>query len=104
MWQWDRLILSIRIAPRAKGEKGTILDWSVVLDLWKVLKDTYCHVFFNNFFNSTTLIQKLHDNRLYGLGTACSNKINKPQMKKDKKMKRGDWKDDGAKKIEGFLI
>ena len=63
----------------------------VVLDLCQVLKDTYRHVFFDNFFNSFTLIQKLHDNGLYGLGKARSDRINMPQMKKDKAMKRGDY-------------
>ena len=62
-----------------------------MLDLCQFLKDTYCHVFFDNFFNSPTLIQKLHDNGLYGLGTARSDRINMPQMKKDKEMKPGDY-------------
>ena len=61
----------------------------VVLGLCQVLKDTYCYVFSDNFFNSLTLIQKLHDNGLYGLGTACFDGINMPQMKKDKEIKRG---------------
>ena len=66
------------------------LGSSVVQDLSQVLKDTYCQVFFDNFFNSPTLIQKLHDNGLYGLGTARSDTINMRQMKKDKEMKWGD--------------
>ena len=41
---------------------------------------------FYRFFNSTTLFQKLHDNGLYGLGTARSNRINMVQIKKDKEM------------------
>ena len=63
----------------------------MVLHLCQVLKDTYCHVFFDNFFNSPTLIQNLHDNGLYGVGTARSDRINMPQMKKDKEMKQGDY-------------
>ena len=66
------------------------LGSNVVLDLCQVLKDTYCQVFFNKFLNGPTLIQELQDNGLYGLGTARSNRINIPQMKKDKDMKRGD--------------
>ena len=54
------------------------LGLNVVLDLCQILKDTYCHVFFDNFFNSPTLIQKLHDNGLYGLGKARSNRISMP--------------------------
>ena len=49
------------------------------------------YLFFDNFFNSPTLIQKLHDNGLQGLGAACSNRINMSQMNKDKEMKRGDY-------------
>ena len=60
----------------------------MVQDLCQVLKDTYCHVF----FNSPTLIQKLHDNGLHGLGIARSERTNMPQMKKDKEMKRRDDK------------
>ena len=56
----------------------------VVLDFWKVLRNAYCHVFLDNLFSSPTLIQKLHDNGLYGLGTVRSNRINMPQMEKDK--------------------
>ena len=63
----------------------------VVLDLCQVLKDTYCQVFFDNFFNSPSLIQKLHNNGLHGVGTARSDIINMPQMKKDKEMKQRDY-------------
>ena len=61
----------------------------MVLDLCQVLQDTFCDMFFDKFFNSPTLIQKLHDK--YGLGRALSDRINMPQMKKDKEMKRGDY-------------
>ena len=70
-----------------KEKKELNLDSSVVLDLFKVLKDTCCHMFFDNFFNSPTLSQKLHDNGLYGLGTTRSDKINIPLIKKYKEMK-----------------
>ena len=66
------------------------LGSSVVLDLCQVLKGTYCHEFFDNFFSSPTLIQTLHNNGLHGLGIARSNRINMLQMKKDKEMKRED--------------
>ena len=52
------------------------LGSSVVLGLCQVLKDTYRHMFFDNFFNSPTLIKKVHDNELYGLGTSHSDRIN----------------------------
>ena len=59
----------------------------VVLDLCQVLKNTHRPVFFDDFFNNPTLIQKLHDNGLYGLGTVHSDSVNMLQMKKDKEMK-----------------
>ena len=68
-------------------KKELNLGLSVALDLCQVLKDTYCHVFLETFFNSPTLIQKLHDNGLYDFGTARSDRINMPQMKKNKEMK-----------------
>ena len=74
-----------------KEKRELNLALIVVLDLCQVLKDTYRHVFFDNFFNSFTLIQKLHDNGLYGPGKARSDRINMPQIKKDKEMKRGDY-------------
>ena len=91
MWQWNRLRLSIRIVPTAKIENKIEFRFDVVLDLCQVLKDTYCHVFFDNFFNSPTLIQRLHDNGLYGLGKARSDRVNMLQMRKDKEMKWGDY-------------
>ena len=48
-------------------------------------------MFFVDFINSPTLIQKLHDSALYGLIIVCSNRINMPQIKKDEEMKRGDY-------------
>ena len=45
---------------------------------------------FDYFFNSSTLIQKLHDNGLYGLDTPCFDRINWPQIK-NKEMKQGDY-------------
>ena len=67
------------------------LGSSMVLKLCQALKDIYFYVFFDSFFNNPTLTQKLHDNALYDLGTARTNRINMRQMKKDKEMKRGDY-------------
>ena len=62
---------------RGRKEKSELnLCSSVVLELCQVLKNIYYHVFFDNFFNSPTLIKKLHDNGLYGLNTARSDRIN----------------------------
>ena len=80
-------VYQLELCQGQKEKRELNLGSSVVLDLCQVLKDTYCHVFLDIFFNSPTLIQKLHDNRLYGLGTAHSDRINMLQMKKDKEMK-----------------
>ena len=59
-----------------KEKRELNLGSSLAPDLSQVLKDAYCHALFENFFNSPTLIQKLHHNELYGLGTSCSDRIN----------------------------
>ena len=84
-------VCQLELYKGRKMKRELNLVSSVVLDLCQVLKDTYCHLFYDNFFNSPTLIQKLHDNGQYDLGTARSNRINMPQMKKNKEMKRGDY-------------
>ena len=84
-------VCQVELYQGRKENRELNLESSVALDLCQVLKDTYCHVFFDNFFNCSTLIQKLHDNGLYELGTARSDKINMQQIKKDKEIKRGDY-------------
>ena len=76
-----------------QGRKATTelnLGKSVVLEFCKPLRDSYCYIFFDNYFNSPMLIQKLHEQGLYGLGTVRSNRKHLPEMKKDKDMNRGD--------------
>ena len=80
-------VYQLELYQQQKQKIKLNLGSSVVLDLCQVLKDTYCHVFFDNFFNSPTLIQRLYDNGLYGLGKARSDRINMLQMRKDKEMK-----------------
>ena len=75
---------------RRKEKRELNLGSSVVPDLFQVLKDTFCYVLFDYFFNSSTLIQKLHDNGLYGLDTACFDRTNRPQIK-NKEMKQDDY-------------
>lgn len=77
---------------RGRKESTEInLGASVVLKLCEELKNTYCFVFFDNFFNGPLLIKRLHENGIYGLGTVRSDRKHMPQMKKDKEMKRGDF-------------
>ena len=84
-------IYQLELYQGQKEKRELNLGLCVVLVLCQVLKDTYCHVFFDNFFNSLTLIQKFYDHEPYCLGTARSDRNSMPQMKKDKEMKRGDY-------------
>ena len=84
-------VYHLELCQGKKEKRELSLGLIVVLDLCQVLKDTYCQVFFDNFFNSPSLIQKLHNNGLHGIGTARSDIINIPQMKKDKEMKQRDY-------------
>ena len=78
------------------GKKGNTefgLGESVVLSLCKSLKDTNCYVYFDNFFTSPTLMAKLLENGIYGIGTVRANRKHMPTLKQDKQMKCGehDW-------------
>ena len=54
------------------------------------LENSYCTVFFYNFFNTLSLITKLFDRGLYGVGTARKNRVEMPKMTTDRKMRTGD--------------
>ena len=74
-----------------KKENGELeLGETVVLDLSRKLENTHCMLYFDNFFNSPTLVEKLFDKGIYCLGTVRSDRKNIAVMKKDKDMKRGD--------------
>ena len=72
-----------------KESREENLGPSVVLAQTESLKETYCTIFFDNFFNSPSLIIKLFDKSLYGIGTARMDRKGMPKMKPDKQMKRG---------------
>ena len=86
MWQCNSLLLSIIIVPEEKGEKQIEFRFECGTRLMPSLERYLLSRVFYRFFNSATLIQKLHDNGLYGLSTARFNKINMVQVKKDKEM------------------
>ena len=48
--------------------------------------------FFDNFSNSPTLIVKLYESCLYGIGTAQKDRKGMLEMLVDRKVKRGDFK------------
>ena len=62
----------------------------LVLHLMKDLKQSFCTVYFDNFFNSPKLIEKLFQKSIYGIGTVRTNRNQMPKMIDDKHMKRGD--------------
>ena len=47
-------------------------------------------LYFDNFFNSPTLVVKLFNRRIYHLGAVLSDQKNMALLKKDKDVKRGD--------------
>ena len=66
------------------------LEEEVVLQLTKDLERSFCTVYFDNFFNSPKLIEKLFQKGIYGIGTVRANRKQMPKMIDDKQMKRGD--------------
>ena len=55
------------LGKKEKTELG--LGETVVLDLSRKLKNTYCVLYSDNFFNCLTLVEKLFDRGIYCLGT-----------------------------------
>ena len=55
----------------------------------KKLENIHCILYFDNFFNSATLVEKLFDKGIYCLATVQSDRKNMAVMKKDN-TKRGD--------------
>ena len=85
------LHLSITIVSRAEGEKVIEFSFEYGTRLMSSPERYLLSVFFNNVFNSLTLVQKLNDNELYDIGIARFNRISMPQMKKEKQIKGGDY-------------
>ena len=66
------------------------LGESVVLSLSEKLRNTYCCLYFDNFFSSPTLINKLYGMGIYAVSTVRRDRKNMPILKEDKAMERGD--------------
>ena len=66
------------------------LDERVVFQLSQKLNDTYCTLFFDNFFNSTSLVETLYQRGIYGIGTVRKDRKHMPSMVPGEAMKRGD--------------
>ena len=74
--------------PGVKTEVG--LGKRVVLELTEKLIGKRSHIYFDNYFNSVGLQEKLLERQLYGCGTVKSNVTGVPEMMRVKKRKRGD--------------
>ena len=68
------------------------LGEEIVFQLTKDLKRSFCTVYFDNFFNSPKLIEKLFQKGIYGFGIVWANRKQMPKMFDDKQIKRGDCK------------
>lgn len=81
--------LELYLGKKESAEEN--LGPGVVLKMTEGLENTFCTIFFDNFFNSPSLIVKLYDRKLYGIGTARKDRKGMPNLMQDKKMKRGDF-------------
>ena len=54
------------------------------------LEGIFCTLFFDNFFNSPLLINKLVEGKIYEIETVRSNEKHMPKLKDDKKMVGAD--------------
>ena len=79
-----------------KSHDGQIcvgLGERVVLSLCEVLKDTYCHVTFDNFFTSFDLMEKLFSWNIYATGTVRANRKELPKLaRKRPTLNKGEHK------------
>ena len=66
------------------------LGKSVVLCLCENLKNSYCYVFFDNFFTILNLMLKLFEDGIYVTRTVRSNRKYMTTLKADMQMKRGE--------------
>ena len=67
------------------------LGEEVVHQLTKDLERSFCTVvYFDNFFNSPKLNEKLFQKGIYGIGTVRANRNQIPKMIGDKQIRRGD--------------
>ncbi|KAG5868518.1 hypothetical protein JTB14_038154 [Gonioctena quinquepunctata] len=63
------------------------LGASVILRLIETLPQE-SYVFFYRYFSTGTLMEQLTSKNIYGTGTIMANRINEPEFKKDRHMKR----------------
>ena len=82
--------MDIYLGRKQTPEFNLGLGEEVALQLTKDLEPWFCTVYFDNFFNSPKLIEKLFQKNIYGIRTVRANRKQMPKMIDDKQMKRGD--------------
>ena len=82
--------MDIYLGRKQTPEFNLGLGEEVVLQLTKDLERSFCTVYFDNFFNSRKLIEKLYQKGFYGIGTVQASRKQMPKMIDDKQMKRRD--------------
>ena len=82
--------MDIYLGRKQTPEFNLGLGEEVVLQLTKDLERSFCTVYFDNFFNSPKLIEKLFQKGIYGIGTVRANRKQMSKMINDEQMKRGD--------------
>ena len=82
--------MDVYLGGKQTPEFNLGLGEEVVLQLTKDLERSFCTVYFDNFFNSPKLIEKLFQKSIYGIGTVRANRKQVQKMINDKKMKMGD--------------
>ena len=82
--------MDINLGRNETPEFNLDLGEEVVLQLTKDVERSFCTVYFDNFFNSPTLIEKLFQKSIYGIGTIWANGKQMPKRIDDKQMNRAD--------------
>ena len=82
--------MDIYLGRKKTPEINLGLGEEVVLQLTKDFERSLCTVYFENFFNSPKLIEKLLKRGICGIGTVAANRKQMPKMIDNKQMKRGD--------------
>lgn len=62
----------------------------VVLTMTEALSGHYHTVYFDNYFTSVDLMEKLKTKNILACGTVNKSRINLPQFKDDKSMNQGE--------------
>ena len=92
------------------GKKQNVevnLGEGMVMQLSEKFKGTFCTLFFDNFFNSPLLINKLFEENIYAIGTVrsnrniCQNLAGEWWQENDKKTKIRRWQENDKKMARG---